>query len=214
MSLVYRDIAMIIHNARLFQIRRLSVLDDQIARNVDELFKVLESRKVNYLLVGGIALLNYVEGRNTEDIDLIMAPADLSQIESLKIESQDRDFVRATFGTLHIDFLLTQNPLFDYVRQHCATEVPFRRRTVRIATVEGLILLKFYALPSLYRQGQFERVVLYETDLTMLIPKCPQTIESIFDILRQHLLPGDLESLGEIYADIQARIRRFKGDTA
>ena len=187
------------------------MLGDQIARSVDRLFKLLESRKIGYLLVGGIALLNYVEGRNTEDIDLIIAPEDLSRIKPLKIESQDHDFVQATLGTLRIDCLLTQNPLFDYVRQHCETEATFRGRTVRIATIEGLILLKFYALPSLYRQGQFERVALYETDLTMLIPKCSQPIEPIFDILRQHLLSSDLESLRDIYSDIQSRIRRFRG---
>ena len=34
---------------------------------VDRLFGLLEHRKIAYVLVGGIALLQYVDGRNTED---------------------------------------------------------------------------------------------------------------------------------------------------
>lgn len=49
MSLFHRDIATIIYNARLFHIRSSPVLDVQIARSVDELFELLESRKVDYL---------------------------------------------------------------------------------------------------------------------------------------------------------------------
>ena len=42
-------------------------------RDVVELFTLLGERRVPYLLVGGIAMLRYVEGRNTEDIDLLMS---------------------------------------------------------------------------------------------------------------------------------------------
>ncbi len=31
----------------------------------------LAERKIEYWLVGGVALLSYVDGRNTQDIDLI-----------------------------------------------------------------------------------------------------------------------------------------------
>ena len=34
---------------------------------------LLRERQNEYVLVGGIGLLQYVAGRNTEDIDLIMA---------------------------------------------------------------------------------------------------------------------------------------------
>jgi len=46
---------------------------DSLLETVPRLFALLDSRQVNYVLVGGVALLTYVEGRNTEDIDLIMA---------------------------------------------------------------------------------------------------------------------------------------------
>ena len=46
---------------------------DSLFTQVEQLFNLLDLRKVDYVLVGGIALLTYVEGRNTQDIDLIMA---------------------------------------------------------------------------------------------------------------------------------------------
>jgi hypothetical protein len=46
---------------------------DSLIRSVQDLFALLEQRQINYVLVGGIALLHYVEGRNTQDLDLIMA---------------------------------------------------------------------------------------------------------------------------------------------
>lgn len=186
------------------------MLDEPMAQPVDALFALLRARQIDYLLVGGIALLNYVEGRNTEDIDLIIALPDVRRLNELRVESQDANFARATFRSLRIDCLLTQNHLFDYVDRHCATQANFRAQTVRLATVEGLLLLKFYALPSLYRQGDFNRVALYETDVTMLLPQYTQPIETLFNILQAHLSESDLASLREIATEIEGRIGRFK----
>jgi len=185
------------------------MLDDEIARIVDDLFALLASRRIDYLLVGGIALLNYVQGRNTEDIDLILALPDLERLPELQIESQDRDFARASFRGLRVDVLLTQNKWFDLVRREHAAKNDFGGRRISVVTPEGLILLKFYALPSLYRQGNFERVALYETDLTLLLHKYPMSVESVLTSLRLHLAEADLESLRDIYGEIERRIRRY-----
>jgi len=40
---------------------------------VKALFRLLSERRIRYLLVGGVALLRYVPGRNTEDVDLLLA---------------------------------------------------------------------------------------------------------------------------------------------
>lgn len=53
---------------------------DHLLDAVAELFKVLRERRVNYALVGGIALLKYVQGRNTEDIDLILSVRSLKKL--------------------------------------------------------------------------------------------------------------------------------------
>jgi len=68
-----------VRNAVVFNPRnweRLSVDSDSLLQAVRHLFALLallDEREIEYVLVGGVALLNYVEGRNTQDIDLIVA---------------------------------------------------------------------------------------------------------------------------------------------
>src|SRR4030067_2189743 len=83
---------------------------DSLLSQVEQLFNLLDSRKVDYVLVGGIALLTYVEGRNTQDIDLIMALPSLAKLPEINIESKDMYFARGKFSELQIDILLTKNP--------------------------------------------------------------------------------------------------------
>ena len=134
---------------------------------------------------------------------------DLQRLSELTIESQDNNFARVTYRGLQIDVLLTQNKLFDLVRREYATQGQFDERAITVATPAGLMLLKFYALPSLYRQGDFKRVALYETDLIMLLRQYPMDDEQIFAVLQPHLSETDLRSLREIHAEIVERIQRY-----
>ncbi|MGB7415967.1 MAG: hypothetical protein WA902_17320 [Thermosynechococcaceae cyanobacterium] len=177
---------------------------------VDRLFSLLANRNVDYVLVGGIALLSYIDGRNTQDIDFILSRADLAALPEIRIAEENSNFVRAFFEDLQIDLLLTNNQLFDLVRQHYSTDQMFGERSIRSASVEGLLLLKLYALPSLYRQGQFNRVSLYETDILQLLLKYPVELEPLLQILNDYLLVSDHEALRDITTDIQSRIQRFK----
>src|SRR6266436_9749160 len=90
---------------------------DLLIETVARFFTLLRERQIEYVLVGGIALLQYVEGRNTEDIDLIMAVSALEQLPELIVTTRDQDFARGKFGDLKVDVLLTSNPLFDHVRK-------------------------------------------------------------------------------------------------
>lgn len=183
---------------------------DSLQAQVEQLFNLLESRKVDYVLVGGIALLTYVEGRNTQDIDLLMALPSLSKLPEIKIESQDMYFVRGKFGELQIDVLLTKNPLFAKVAEKYTTTKQFMDRKIRCATVEGLILLKLFALPSLYRQGRFERVGVYENDIATLVNAFNPPIPPLLVELEKYLNDTDMNEARQIMADIEARIRRFR----
>jgi hypothetical protein len=165
---------------------------------------------VDYVLVGGIALLTYVEGRNTQDIHLIMALPSLSKLPEINIESQDKYFVRGKFGELQIDILLTKNPLFAKVEKSYTTTKQFMDRTIRCATVDGLLLLKLFALPSLYRQGSFERVGIYENDIATLMYAFQPKMEPLFAELSKHLNETDIAEVRKITADIEARIQRFR----
>lgn len=183
---------------------------DSLLTQVEKLFNLLDSRKADYVLVGGIALLTYVEGRNTQDIDLIMAAPSLAKIPEIKIESQDMYFARGKFGELQIDILLTKNPLFATVEKSYTTTKQFMDRSIRCATVDGLILLKLFALPSLYRQGSFERVGIYENDIATLMYAFSPKMESLFAELGKHLNKDDMTEARKIIADVETRIQRFK----
>lgn len=183
---------------------------DSLLTQVERLFDLLDSRKVDYVLVGGVALLTYVEGRNTQDIDLIMALPSLEKLPEIEIESQDMYFARGKFGELQIDVLLTKNPLFEKVAKKYSAEKQFLDRKIRCATVEGLLLLKLFALPSLYRQGSFERVGIYENDIAALIHAFNPDMKPLLAELRHHLNETDMTEARNILVEIEGRIRRFR----
>ena len=178
-------------------------------RDVVELFTLLGERQIPYLLVGGIAMLRYVAGRNTEDIDLLMSLPSLRQLPEISIEEQNEFFIRGRFRSVRVDVLLTANALFAETQQSFGTTHRFAELDVPTATPEGLILLKLYALPSLYRQGLFDRVSIYEGDIASLMQRHRPAIEPLLQRLQRHLETGDLNELREIVRDIEARIARF-----
>jgi hypothetical protein len=176
---------------------------------VRRLFALLDERGVDYLLVGGIALLGYVEGRNTEDIDLIVAAPALERLPEIRLQSREGDFARGILDGLQIDFLLTSHPLFATVQERYATRQRFVEREVPSATVEGLLLLKLFALPSLYRQGNFARVALYEGDVATLLHDYRPPVEPILAELAGHVSATDLAAVRRIVREIEERIDRF-----
>jgi len=205
-------IGKVVRNALLFKLRDPrggAVSDSALLEAVNRLFALLEERRIDYLLVGGIALLQYVEGRNTEDIDLIMALSSLDLLPELRKSGQDGDFVRATFDGVQIDLLLTSNPLFDEARRRYATRQRFVEREIPCATPEGLVLLKLYALPSLYRQGDMTRAALYETDILTLMYRQQVNPEPLLKDLEPHLSATDLQALRQIVEEIRRKIERF-----
>lgn len=206
------DVGKVIRNAAVFNFKnwRGGVMQaDSLPQTVRDLFQLLHERKTDFLLVGGIALLQYIEGRNTEDIDLIMALSALKKLPEIRVEKMDEYFAQGRFHELRIDILLTRNPLFNHVRQHCAAIQHFVERDLPCATVEGLLLLKLYALPSLYRQGDFTRVGLYENDIATLMHAHQPRLDPLFKELANHMSKTDLDAVKEIVAEIQQRLQRF-----
>ncbi len=177
--------------------------------DVVQLFTLLNDRGVPYLLVGGIAMLRYIEGRNTEDIDLLMSLPSLRLLPEISIEEQNEFFVRGYFRNVRVDVLLTANALFAEAQQSFGTTHRFAELEVPTATAEGLVLLKLYALPSLYRQGMFDRVSIYESDIASLIQRHHPPVEPLLQRLESHLQTHDMNELRGIVRDIEARIARF-----
>jgi hypothetical protein len=187
-----------------------SVNSDFLIQTVARFFSLLSERHIEYVLVGGIALLQYVEGRNTEDIDLIMAVSSLEQVPEVIVETRDKDFACGRFSDLKVAVLLTSNPLFEQVRNSYTTTQSFVEQDIPCATVEGLILLKLYALPSLYRQGNFTRVGLYENDVATLLHAHNPPVAPLLDELSRYLSERDTIQVKQIVSEIQQRISRFE----
>jgi hypothetical protein len=211
------SIAAVLANGQAFDLKNyaersaMSIPAD-LSIPVNHLFDLLAQRQIPYLLVGGVAMLCYVEGRNTQDIDLLIDPIALAQLPELVIHSQDKNFARASFNLIQVDLLLTSNPLFKRVLSEYSSIWEMPDRPIQCSTPAGLVLLKLYALPSLYRQGEFQRANLYESDITALLIQFPALGEQVNDLLillRSHLLASDLASLAEIVTDIRRRVQRF-----
>lgn len=135
----------IVRNAVIFNFRNGTTVDEPtLLVSVDRLFALLAERQIDYVLVGGIALLQYVEGRNTEDIDLIVTVSDLEKLPEIEITERSEYFAQGQMDALKIDFLLTSNQLFRRVQQEHVTQQQFADRTIPCATVKGLLLLKRY----------------------------------------------------------------------
>jgi predicted nucleotidyltransferase len=206
----------VISNAVVFNVKNWlggTMNSDSLIQSVQDFFALLEQRKIDYVLVGGIAILRYVEGRNTQDLDLLMAVSSLEKLPELKIFSQDMYFVRANYNELQIDILLTQNPLFKEVHDKYSKIERFLDRSIPLATVEGLLLLKLYALPSLYRQGNFARVSIYENDIATLLHYYQPDVPSLLSELSNYVNENDFEEIKDVVSDIQNRIKRFKNES-
>jgi hypothetical protein len=196
----------IIENGIAFNLFSEAPMND-IRGEVRALFAALRDAQVDYVLVGGVAMLSYVEVRNTQDVDLIIEPKDLQKLD-WQATLHDRDFGKANYHGLRVDLLLTTNPLFADVAQHQRTEISFDGHPVTCATREGMLLLKLYALPSLYRQGNLVRAALYEADIFGLQQGATIDDEQLLATLSSHLAAHDVDELRKILREQRAR-RRF-----
>jgi hypothetical protein len=96
----------IIRNGVLFDMKNWgdgSLNPENLPAVVDQLFTLLSERQVEYLLVDGVALLSYVEGRNTQDVDFILSKADLETMPEIALTEENRDFAQGRFQGLQID---------------------------------------------------------------------------------------------------------------
>lgn len=196
----------IIENGIAFNLFREAPMND-IRSEVRALFAALRAAQIDPVLVGGVAMLSYVEVRNTQDVDLIIAPKDLQKLD-WQATMLDQDFGQANYHGLRVDLLLTTNPLFAYVAQHQRTEISFDGHPVSCATREGMLLLKLYALPSLYRQGNVVRAALYEADIFGLQQGATIDDDQLLATLSDHLAAHDVDELRRILQEQRER-RRF-----
>jgi hypothetical protein len=174
------------------------------------LFHALKDARLEYLLAGGIAMLTYVQGRNTKDVDLLMAAADARRIPDILIEEENEFFASGRFRGVRVDLLLTRNPLFEAVARNCATVHRFAELNVPAVTVEGLILLKLYALPSLYRQLDWDRIYVHESDIQQLLARYRPPVDGLVQFLTPHMIESDINELRRFLVEAAERIAEIE----
>lgn len=205
----------VIGHGILFDPRNAALLPtmdfNDLLASIPRLFDLLDERGVDYVLVGGIAMRVHAPGRNTQDIDLIVPVDAFDLVPEIRVVDRNESFARAEYGRLQIDFLISDHTLFEIVRTQHARRERFVEREIVCATVEGLLLLKLFALPSLYRQGKFSRVEDYEHDVAVLLREHSPDLGPIFAELSSHLSESDLTEVRVVVAGIEQRIVESQG---
>jgi hypothetical protein len=179
------------------------------AGGAERLFSLLDGRGIDFALVGGLAVVQYIPGRNTLDIDLLLAPSALKLLPELDVSSRDKNFARAVFEGIQIDLLLTANKLFELVLRGHVRLAEVGDRSMKVATTQGLLLLKLFALPSLYRQGESFKAAIYESDVVGLLQAPGVDVEAAFRQLEPHLLNTDIVELRRLIEELRGRQDRF-----
>lgn len=85
----------------------------------------------------------------------------------------------------------------------------FQGRELRCASVAGLLLLKLYVLPSLYRQGQFAQVGLCENHIATLMHAYEPDMAPLPAELAMYLGEPDMDEVHHILTEVDERIQRY-----
>ena len=177
---------------------------DMLPELVLKFLKLLEDLKVDCCIVGGIAYLAYIEDRNTKDLDILISVAELDKIINyVTVTNKDVNFTNTKFEGMSIDFLKTSNSIFDYVKKHETTTYNYVEGEYPVATVNGLILMRFDAIIDLYQKGRFNKIDRYEWDLATLTRHYPIDWEHIWKISQQFFTEGQINEFKKMVENWQ-----------
>jgi hypothetical protein len=176
--------------------------------NLNDIKSFISTLSTEYVLVGGLAIRLYIESRNTEDIDILCSSnSALTLIPNAKL---NKDFGNGMYKDIKVDFLLTENKFFNRIFNQYKQVITVEDLELTVVTVEGLILLKCYALPALYQQGNFRRADLYEADLKGLLRISNINEEDIYTELKPFMLQGHLSEVMNLLNEIRYKLGKEK----
>lgn len=178
---------------------------------VTAFLSLLHERDIPFVVVGGIALLQHVSGRNTDDIDLIISAPRLSHIPELFVRDRNEMFAYGHFSDLRVGVLFAEHALFGKIAQDFTIPMNYGIGVLPTATVDGLLLLKLFALPSLYRQFDFDRIAIYEADIMQLLRHSTNPNSFFIDVLAHHISDSDCKELEITLGETRARLARVRG---
>ena len=180
---------------------------ENLPQSVDKFLKLLSENDIEIVIVGGIALLSYMQDRNTQDLDLIVSRSDFRKISaSLKVVESDESFANCeTFDGLKVDFLFTDNAIFNYVKKAFCQKASYREGSFFIATVEGLVLMKLYAWADLQFNGRLfndkyllTKSLRYKNDIEVLLLNYEVNLTPLEKILKKNLEASKYELVEDL----------------
>lgn len=195
-----------IYDANAFNIRNwrdgFPIDYDMLPDLVVKFLNLLEEKQVDFAIAGGIAYLAYIQDRNTKDLDILISVKELDKIlDYVEVTNKDVNFTNTVFEGMSIDFLKTSNAIFDYVKQHEITTYNFEEGIYPVATVTGLILMRFDAIVDLYQKGNFNKIIRYESDLHFLTLNFDVDWENIWTISHKFFTGGQIAEFQQMVAD-------------
>ena len=195
-----------IYDANAFNIRNwrdgFPIEYDMLAELVTKFLNLLEEKRVDFCIVGGIAYLAYIQDRNTKDLDILISVTELEKIlDYVEITNKDVNFTNTKFEGMSIDFLKTSNSLFDYVKEHEVTTYDFIEGKYPVATVNGLVLMRFDAIIDLYQKGRFDKIDRYEWDLATLTRHYPIDWEHIWKVSQKFFTDGQINEFKKMVVE-------------
>lgn len=163
---------------------------------VQNFLNLMRDLKVDFVLVGGVAIQAYIETRNTQDIDFIVKRADAGRLfDYLEILNSDDTFANClTSEGLRVDFLFAENPIFNYVRQGFTQNIEYGEGILPTATPEGLMLMKLFAWSNLQMQNLIfndkqvkMKLILYESDIKLLAVFYEIDLDKLLRLLKRQI---------------------------
>jgi hypothetical protein len=184
-----------------------------IIEQLGEVFlDTLVEREIDCVLVGAMAMLMYVSGRNTQDLDFIASRREVRRLPEVieAYKNDEKNFREGYFGSLKVDFLLTGNRLFKRIAERYSQPMVIGNRTLKVATPEGLVIMKLYAIPTLLYQFREDKILRYEADLADLLAGTEVRDTVVLDELKKHLKPGEFLAAKTVLQDIRERIAQIR----
>jgi hypothetical protein len=184
-------------------------ISDEMRHALAESTTAMEQHKVPYALIGGMATSYRSQPRFTKDVDFLVKVSQLA-LPALLEDLHQRGFEFDTVATIggwaqhhmvvlsyhgiRIDWLKPLIPVYLHVLDH-ATEENWLDQPIRIASAEGLILLKLLAFRS-QDQVDIENLVAANRDtldIAWIKAEC-QTLAGLDDARMRRLLELASES--------------------
>ena len=137
----------------------LPVTSPTLSRAFEALVLVFNARKINYAIIGGLAVIQHGRVRTTDDVDALLSVPQLAMpglFEALAakgftidlrkniLELRDTGLTSIQFENVIVDLMRPVVPAYAHILDH-ALQSQILGHSVRVSSAEGLIIMKLIA---------------------------------------------------------------------